>query len=103
VSGVDDVGGLVGDNDGGTVSNSFAMGSVTGYNHDIGGLIGELQGGSVTNTYSMGSVGGGRSFRGGLIGDREYGTVVTSSYWDVETSGMTTSAGGEGKTTAQMK
>lgn len=29
--------------------------------------------------------------------------TVTNSYWDTQTSGQATSAGGTGKTTAQMK
>jgi len=106
VFGGKEVGGLVGWNYG-TVSNSFAMGSVTGSGAGsrIGGLIGYLENGSVTNTYSTGLVGGSGSNKGGLIGSIETSNnpTVTSSYWDVETSGMTTSAGGEGKTTAQMK
>ena len=98
----DYVGGLVGKNWYGTVSNSYAMGSVTGSSNYIGGLIGYMYGGSVTNTYSTGLVGGSGSNKGGLIGNRSSGTV-TSSYWDTETSGMNTSAGGEGKTTTEMK
>jgi len=94
------VGGLVGANVG-TVNNSFAMGSVTGGSY-IGGLIGHLESGSVTNTYSTSSVGGSGDNKGGLIGYKNGGTV-TSSYWDTQTSCMTTSAGGEGKTTVQMK
>jgi hypothetical protein len=38
---------------------------------------------------------------GGLIGYNE-GTV-SNSFWDIQTSGKTTSAGGTGKTTEQMK
>ncbi|MCX8063671.1 MAG: hypothetical protein N3G21_00675, partial [Candidatus Hydrogenedentes bacterium] len=38
---------------------------------------------------------------GGLVGEN-WGTVERS-YWDVETSRQTISAGGEGKTTAEMK
>ena len=30
-------------------------------------------------------------------------TTIHNSYWDIETSGQTTSGGGEGKTTAEMK
>jgi len=98
------VGGLVGANDG-TVSDSYAMGSVSGSGSDIGGLIGRLSGGSVTNTYSTGLVSGSGNNKGGLIGDRSSSNsgTVTSSYWDTQTSGMSTSAGGEGRTTAQMK
>jgi hypothetical protein len=32
-----------------------------------------------------------------------YDATVTASYWDTETSGLTTSAGGTGRTTAEMK
>jgi hypothetical protein len=38
---------------------------------------------------------------GGLVG---YGVgTVSNSFWDTETSGQTTSVGGTGKTTAEMK
>jgi hypothetical protein len=43
----------------------------------------------------------GNTLVGGLIG-RNYVATVTSSYWDTQTSGQATSAGGTGKTTAQM-
>jgi len=38
---------------------------------------------------------------GGLVGYSE--RTVRKSFWDIETSGQTTSAGGTGKTTAEMK
>lgn len=103
VSGGNRVGGLVGKNYG-TVSNSFAMGAVTGSNY-VGGLIGHLYCGNVINTYSTGLIGSSGDNIGGLIGyiKTSNNSTVTSSYWDTQTSGMTTSAGGEGKTTAQMK
>jgi len=31
------------------------------------------------------------------------GGTVSNSFWDIQTSGQTTSAGGTGKTTAEMK
>jgi len=104
VSGGNYVGGLVGWNEG-TVSNSFAMGSVTGSGDSIGGLIGRLWSGSVTNTYSTGLVGGSGGNKGGLIGyiETSNNPTVTSSYWDLEASGMSASAGGEGRTTEEMK
>jgi IMP cyclohydrolase len=44
---------------------------------------------------------------GGLIGgvfeDDKFTLDVTKSFWDTETTGQATSAGGEGKTTVQMK
>jgi hypothetical protein len=150
VTGYGTVGGLVGDNDGGTVSNSYSSGSVIGQNN-TGGLVG-VNLGTVSNSYSSGSVTGnecvgglvgnnsgtasnsystssviGDDSVGGLVGEntatvsdsystgtvtgntrigglvgRDEGTV-SNSFWDTQTSGRGTSAGGTGKTTAQMK
>lgn len=57
--------------------------------------------GTIANSYAAGSVQGVYSV-GGLVGYNDYGTT-TSSYWDIQKSGITTSSGGTGKTTAQMK
>jgi len=93
------VGGLVGFNEGGTVSNSYSTGSVTSEN-SVGGLVGEnFEGGTIINSYSTSSVTGNFSI-GGLVGENT-GTV-SNSFWDTETSGQGSSAGGEGKTTAEM-
>jgi hypothetical protein len=95
------VGGLVGGNQGGTVTDSYSSGNVTGV-ENVGGLVGEnLIDGTVSNSYSTGSVTG-ESYVGGLVGLNEEGTV-SNSFWDIETSGRSTSDGGTGKTTAQMK
>jgi hypothetical protein len=90
-------GGLAGGNSG-TISNSYATGSVTG-NQGAGGLAGTSNG-TVVNCYSVGSVTGDNDV-GGLVGYSE-GTV-TNSFWDTQTSGRATSAGGIGRTTAQMR
>jgi len=37
------------------------------------------------------------------VGDTDAGGVVTTSFWDIETTGQEESDGGEGKTTAEMK
>jgi len=39
---------------------------------------------------------------GGMVG-RNYKGTVSKSFWDIQTSGQSTSAGGIGKTTAEMK
>ena len=91
------VGGLTASNTG-TVSNSYSTGSVTG-NDRVGGLI-AANAGTVSNSYSTGSVTG-NDHVGGLIGYSE-GTA-SDSFWDTETSGQATSAGGTGKTTAEMQ
>ncbi len=99
VSGSDSVGGLVGDN-GGTVSGCYSTGSVSG-RESVGGLVGD-NGGTVSGCYSTGRVSG-SDYVGGLVGRTSTSGRVLGSYWDVETSGQSTSAGGEGKTTAEMK
>jgi hypothetical protein len=90
-------GGLMATNSG-TVSNSYSTSSVTG-NDYLGGLIG-ANAGTVSNSYSTGSVIG-NDYIGGLVGYCE-GTV-NDSFWDTETSGQATSAGGTGKTTVEMQ
>lgn len=94
-------GGLVGVGSGGTISNCYATGNVTGL-WLVGGLAGE-NAGTIINCYSTGAVFG-NSYFGGLVGDNDdpYGTI-TASFWDVNTSGLTVSDGGEGNTTAEMK
>ncbi len=62
-----------------------------------------LNAGSVSDCYATGRVTGESSPTGGLVGSTEWsGGTASSSYWDIETSGQSTSAGGTGKTTAQM-
>jgi hypothetical protein len=97
----------------GTVSNCYSMGDIT-CNADLtfgtfgtGGLVGSFWG-NITNCYSAGLVTVPDWYIndegicvGGLVG---YGSLTSSScYWDTQTSGMTYSAGGTGKTTAQMQ
>jgi hypothetical protein len=101
VSGRGSVGGLVGYNSQGTVSNCYATGTVTNTAWAVGGLIGYNWQGTISNCYAVGSVTGGDA-AGGLIGS-SYSGSVTASFWDVNTSGQSTSAGGTGKTTAQMQ
>jgi hypothetical protein len=91
------LGGLVGYNLG-TVSNCYSTGSVSG-NWAVGGLVGYNLG-TVSNSYSTGSVSGG-TYVGGLVGVNNGHAV--SCFWDVNSSGQPSSAGGTGKTTAEMK
>jgi len=83
ITGASFVGGLVGANWEGTVSDSYCSGSVTGsatsrtisYEEDVGGLVG-FNTGTVSNSYSSGSVTG-KECVGGLTGYNE-GTVSNS-------------------------
>ena len=91
------VGGLVGSNIG-SLENSYATGDVIGEEYS-GGLIG-YNNYHVSKSYSTGEVSG-ESRTGGLIGWDEH--IVRNSFWDIETSGQEGSAGGTGKSTAEMK
>ena len=99
-NGYADVGGLVGDNRyTGVITAAYAEGSVSGRADRYGGLLGSNQG-VVTVCFSTGGV---PQRGGGLIGSNgNYGTVA-NCYWDTETSDQSDSAGGEGKTTAELQ
>ena len=105
VSGFAFVGGLVGVN-GGTITNGYATGAVTG-TLSVAGLVGDGADGSVTNCYATGEVTSDNDpvDEDGLIGCGP-GTV-TASYWDVTTTDQALSTGIDeaiyGKTTANMK
>ena len=99
VSGVGTVGGLIGYNDG-TVGDCYATSTTTG-DTTVGGLIACNESrGTVSSSYAVGAVTG-KADTGGLLGIH-YGTV-DNSFWNTETSGQSSSAGGTGKTTAEMK
>jgi hypothetical protein len=87
----------------GEILDSYADGAVAGW-LEIGGLAG-INLGTIRRCYAAGSVSPADN-AGGLIGLQEseyHPTVVEHCYWDVETSGLQTSAAGTGRTTAQMK
>ena len=100
-SGNINVGGLVALNDNAIVADCYSTGSVNGDNC-VGGLVGVNDDNStISNSYSAGSVNGNEN-TGGLVG-LDVASVVSNSFWDTETSGQTTSAGGTGKITTEMK
>jgi filamentous hemagglutinin family protein len=126
VTGTTSAGGLVGDNQG-SVDESFAAGTTVATAGDAGGLVGQNDAaGQITDSYALGVVsgtlaGGGlvgnnlgsiaTSFAAGLVqqvGGAVGGLVgtgtgpVTDSYWNLDTSGVATSAGGSGLSNAQM-
>ncbi len=131
VNGNNYVGGLIGINDGGIINTCYSTVNVTGIANSVGGLVGFNGGsGNVQNSYATGTVNGdsyvgglvggndnvssmqfcfskglvtGNTDKGGLVGWLDAGGLVESSFWDMGTSGMLTSAGGTGKTTAEMK
>jgi hypothetical protein len=101
VSGGESVGGFVGYNGGGMIVNCYSEDTVWGYEY-VGGFVGHRGDFSViSNCYSVGSVSG-WEFIGGLIGYFS-GGALTNSFWDKQTSGQASSAGGTGKTTSEMQ
>jgi hypothetical protein len=94
------VGGLVGDNEG-TVTQCYSTGAVSA-GAFVGGLVGS-NGRAVTQCYSTGAVKGSGQSVGGLVGAADDANNVSGCFWDTQTSGQTTSAGGTGETTTQMR
>jgi len=101
ITGNDCLGGLVGDCYESFISNSYSKGSVIEGNSKVGGLVGINISCPIMNSYSTSYVNGNNNV-GGLIGYISYPNVE-NSFWDIQTSGQTTSAGGTGKTTAEMQ
>lgn len=93
VTGNGPVGGFVG-GDAGVITNAYATGSVTG--PSAGGFLGESAGNPITisNAYSIGAVSG-TSQQGGFAGE-DIPEAIASSYWDLDTSGISDPADGAG-------
>ncbi|MBA7653867.1 hypothetical protein ES703_61730 [subsurface metagenome] len=101
-------GGLAGLTVKGKITSCYSSGDVSG-NCRVGGLVGWNPGGgwiggpaTISSCYATGSVWGDNDYIGGLVGAGS-ANVVIGSFWDTQTSGQTTSAGGTPKTTAQMQ
>jgi len=117
-------GGLVGDNDTGSISESFATGKVTGGDQArVGGLVSlNDDNGEIENSYALGAVSAGQNSEvGGFIGENDStvensysigsveggtnslvggfsggwaGAIFSDCYWDVTTSGTDQGTGG---------
>ncbi len=95
-------GGVLG---GATIDNSYNLGRVDAYRAQyVGGAVGELNASYVYDTYSSGWVYVRTSTVaiGGLIGGASASTV-DGCFWDTQASTRSTSAGGTGLTTDEMK
>jgi hypothetical protein len=102
VTGNHDVGGLLGEQyTGGVVTACYSTSSVVGTGN-VGGLVGMIQWSAVTDSYSAGSAAG-DLYVGGLVGHRGEETSVDHCFWDIDSSGQMTSAGGIGESTGRMK
>jgi hypothetical protein len=93
----EDVGGLAGSSGWGLIENCYSRGSVFG-NSRTGGLVGDLYECDVMNSYAACTI---ENVGGGLAG-RQDGCTFTSSYWDIDVSDKSSSAGGTGRSTTDM-
>ena len=95
-----DAGGFAGRNIGGTIYDCYANGKV--YADDSAGGFASLNwGGTISNCYSTGYVDA-TYFIGGFL-EHDIDGLTSDCFWDTQTSGLTISAGGTGKTTSEMK
>jgi len=129
VSGLYNVGGLVGSNFEGTILNCWTSGTVTGMRSFVGGLVGssgaDWSPGEIRNCYSIADVTVVEGIAGGLLGTSSgirvsncfaagkvqatvyaggivgLGNTPTDCFWDIEATGAL--GGGGGKTTAEMQ
>lgn len=130
ITGLHNVGGLAGSTYGGTFRNISTTGTITAYGEG-GGIIGNLRS-VLLDSYSRADIFGatGYSYLGGLVGvARDNATIIHSystgsspaelnggltsqtdpastiarSYWDIQGSGVSASAGGSGQTSSAMK
>jgi hypothetical protein len=108
VSGGDCIGGLVGRNYDGTITNCYARVDVLA-DSNAGGLVGRGYE-AISNCYSTANVSQDANVVGGLVGYNH--GIISNSFWDKETSGQANGVGGTGetgvtevagRTTAQMQ
>ncbi len=100
VYGTSDIGGFCGWNNGrNPISKCYATGSVSG-NESVGGFCG-LNYEVISNCYAKGKVSGTNDL-GGFCGFNDRG-IISNCFWNIQTSGLTKSSGGTGKTTVEMK
>jgi len=97
------VGGLVGSNgEDGCIIDCYSTGPVSGMSQ-VGGLAGyNGEHSGIARCYATGLVDG-NEVVGGLVAYKDEEASTTACFWDVESTGQTTSFGGTGKTTAEMK
>ena len=93
------MGGMCGYNERGVISQCYSTGSVSGESI-TGGLCG-INEGMIRDCYSTGTISG-KTLSGGFCGFNLEGSI-SNCFWNIETSGQTTSYGGIGGTTTEMQ
>ena len=102
VRGDDSVGGLVGDNYG-PITNSYTNVEMSGNNY-VGGIVGcNFSGGIVTNSYTVPRINRSLSYSGGLLGYDSSRSLPVNSYWDKDVSGISSGNYGVGLPTEALQ
>jgi hypothetical protein len=84
VTGRENVGGLVGYQYAGVISNCYSIGNVSGSSYCVGGLVGyQLLYCSINNSFSYGSVFSSSSYVGGLVGCQQNNNIFINSSYSV--------------------
>ncbi len=109
VSGDTQMGGLVGEMQAqGSIEDSYAWGDVTSLNGDeLGGLVGKFDNGSITTSYATGKVSSGKAAPeslGGLVGSitRDDQTSISHSYFSESTDQSQGIGSGSAKTVTKL-
>ncbi len=68
------VGGVVGRNNRGTITNCYNTGEVSG-SSNVGGVAGKNYSGIIENSYNTGEISGSGTYVGGVVGSNNYGTI----------------------------
>ncbi len=103
VSTTGSAGGFCGDNSS-TINNCYTMGRVSTEGEPAGGFCWNNSG-TIRNCFATGNVSAIGNILGGVggfCGSNKKGTI-NNNFWDIQTSGLTKSSGGTGKTTIEMK
>jgi len=83
-----------------SITSCYSHSAVSG-NSYVGGLIGETDGATLSGCYSTGTVEG-NSNTGGLVGFNTAASSAEDCYWDTDSSLLSTSVLGFGRSTAEM-
>jgi hypothetical protein len=72
------LGGIAGNNEYGTIINSYNNGVINSTSSFVGGIVGNNSNGTITNSYNLGSVNNTSQYTGGIAGDNSSATISNS-------------------------
>ncbi len=103
VNGGGRVGGLVGSGRDATISSSYTAGGSVSGNNSVGGLVGYGGSATINSSYAAVMLMSKSSNVGGLVGSGIDAINITTSYWDIDTTGITEGSFGGAKTTGELQ